>query len=635
MICIKEIFVHWPERNSLKAGVAYTRSGVFTKKWAGKPYSYAADLETTDDEETGGVRIWSWQVATIHTSEQYPRTGYWGTTWDEFFEFIGAHDNAGSLDLWFFNLRFDGEFILDELFRRGYELCRPDSEDVRKKAAPPPGHFKTLISNGSWYRFEFTTPDGVRVSVTDAAKKYPGQTLKSLAVANGLEEGKGEIDYDKYRPVGYMPNLLEVDYIRRDVWILGQVLEHSFDAGLKRMTAAGDAKHQFFTILKSSVAQKAIEDKVRAPLSPVEDRAVRRAYRGGWTYAHPDKTGYHVGPGRVYDVNSLYPSVMYDHVYPIAAFVRDGTAIQSKERRQWLTSDGDLANAVSVFSRRSDDYLFIGQFRVKADLRSGGVACFGSKPGMYAAAVYSSHLDDLFWLTSVDLRLMMDMYEGSFEPVRMMVYSNLRRDLFNEYIDHWMAEKEAATVEGNKPRRQIAKLMLNSLYGKFGASATTLSNIPRFIDGALNLSEKVEDSGSPMFLPIAAFVTAYARDVTVRAAAACGDRFCYADTDSIHVVGDYPVPGLDVHETRLGAWKHESSFTDAVFCRAKQYCELSPEGELDVKVAGMPREMKSYVRMDDFITGRRFDDGKLRPTHVRGGVRLVPTGFDLKPAGEE
>lgn len=626
----RECFIHWPKRLRALSETIGTRSGYFPQKWAGKKYVYAADLETTDDEETGGVRIWSWQVGTVYTADGYPRTGYWGTTWEEFFDFIGEHSGAGSLELWFFNLKFDGEYILNELFRQGYKYCRMD-----RKASPPPHTFKALISNGAWYMFEFVTPEGVRVTVRDAAKKYPGQTLKSLAVANGLEEGKGEIDYTKYRPVGYMPNSLEVDYIRRDVWILAQVLEHSFDAGLRQMTAASDAKTQFFSILRATSEEKALEAKVKAPLSPVEDQLIRHAYRGGWTYAHPSKVGYHVGPGRVYDVNSLYPSVMYDHLYPVASFVRDGIAIQSREKRQWLKDGRDLANAIDVLNTRSDDYLFIGLFEVKADLRPGGVACFGTKPGIYTSAVYSEHLDGSFWLTSVDLRLMMDMYEGSFTPTRLMVYHNLRRNLFNSYIDHWMAEKEAATVEGNKPRRQNAKLMLNSLYGKFGASATTTSSIPHYQDGRLDLSDKLLDDGSPMFLPIAAFVTAYARDVTVRAAASCGDRFCYADTDSIHVVGDYPVPGLDVHETRLGAWKHESSFTDAVFCRAKQYCELSPEGELDVKVAGMPREMKSYVRMDDFITGRHFDDGKLRPTHVRGGVRLVPTGFDLKPAGEE
>jgi len=629
MTVMREAFSYWPDRFKLAERGEWTRSGAFTTKWAGKAYSYAADLETTDDGPDG-VRIWSWQVATVHTNDSFPRTGYWGTTWDEFFEFIGEHDRVGSLDLWFFNLKFDGEYILNELFRRGYEFCRLDS-----KGSPPPHHFKTLISDGMWYSFEFVTPDGVHVTVRDAAKKYPGQTLKSLAVANGLEEGKGEIDYLKERPVGYMPNPLEIDYIRRDVWILAQVLEHSFDAGLKQMTAASDAKHQFITILRGSVDQKAIEAKVKAPLSPAEDALVRQAYRGGWTYAHPSKVGFHVGEGRVYDVNSLYPSVMYDHMYPIASFVRDGRAIQSKARRQWLTSETDLAAAIDFFLSDPEETLFIGKFSVKASLKPDGVACFGSKPGIYSSAVYSTHLDGTFWLTSVDLRLMMDMYEGSFEPLRLVLYSNLRRDLFNAYIDHWMAEKEAATVEGNKPRRQIAKLMLNSLYGKFGASMTTKCDIPRQVNGVLDLREKVEDTGSPMFLPIAAFVTAYARDVTVRAAASCGDRFCYADTDSIHVVGDRPVPGLDVHETRLGAWKHESSFVDAVFCRAKQYCELSSDGELDVKVAGMPREMKSYVRMDDFITGRHFDDGKLRPTHVRGGVRLVPTGFDLKPAGEE
>ena len=38
------------------------------------------------------------------------------------------------------------------------------------------------------------------------------------------------------------------------------------------------------------------------------------------------------------------------------------------------------------------------------------------------------------------------------------------KGLFNNYIDYWMNEKINAGKEGNGAKRQIAKLMLNSLY---------------------------------------------------------------------------------------------------------------------------------------------------------------------------
>ena len=39
--------------------------------------------------------------------------------------------------------------------------------------------------------------------------------------------------------------------------------------------------------------------------------------------------------------------------------------------------------------------------------------------------------------------------------------------LFKGYIDKWIEVKNEATRTGNKGMRQVAKILLNSLYGKF------------------------------------------------------------------------------------------------------------------------------------------------------------------------
>ena len=43
---------------------------------------------------------------------------------------------------------------------------------------------------------------------------------------------------------------------------------------------------------------------------PEYDESVRRSYRGGFTYLPPEYKEVDVGEGLVFDVNSLYPSVM-------------------------------------------------------------------------------------------------------------------------------------------------------------------------------------------------------------------------------------------------------------------------------------------------------------------------------------
>ena len=88
-----------------------------------------------------------------------------------------------------------------------------------------------------------------------------------------------------------------------------------------------------------------------------------------------------------------------------------------------------------------------------------------------------------------------------------------------------------------------------------------------------SLSPKEQKDG--IYLPIGAFITAYAREKTIRTSQAIKDYsinkygkdlYIYSDTDSIHSL-------LPIEPVRLGAWKHEGDFTKARFVRQKCYLE--------------------------------------------------------------
>jgi len=81
----------------------------------------------------------------------------------------------------------------------------------------------------------------------------------------------------------------------------------------------------------------------------------------------------------------------------------------------------------------------------------------------------------------------------------------------------------------------------------------------------------------------------------------------------------------------LGAWKVEHDgqpFDDAVFLRAKQYCERFGDHD-DVHIAGLPAEIAAQVRLEDLLTPCTWD-GKLVPKRVPGGVVLSNTTFTLR-----
>ena len=139
--------------------------------------------------------------------------------------------------------------------------------------------------------------------------------------------------------------------------------------------------------------------------------------------------------------------------------------------------------------------------------------------------------------------------------------------------------------------------------------------------------EDAEDR-EPVYTAMGAFITAYAREKTIRSAQANYDRFIYADTDSLKLAGRGDPIGLEVHPTHLGAWKDEGSWTRGVFLRPKTYI-MTVDGELKVTCAGMPENVKEQVTYENFHAGSTFT-GKLMPKRFPGGVVLVETTFTIK-----
>ena len=125
------------------------------------------------------------------------------------------------------------------------------------------------------------------------------------------------------------------------------------------------------------------------------------------------------------------------------------------------------------------------------------------------------------------------------------------------------------------------------------------------------LLEKERKKG--IYLPIGAFITAYAREKTIRTSQAIKDYsiekygkdlYIYSDTDSIHTL--LPIEELklfcDIDAVKLGAWKHEGTFTKARFVRQKCYIE-EIEGNIEITCAGMPKQCYEFVEWNKFKTG--------------------------------
>ena len=254
-------------------------------------------------------------------------------------------------------------------------------------------------------------------------------------------------------------------------------------------------------------------------------------------------------------------------------------------------------------------------------------------------------------LTNVDLKLFLEHYDIYDVSYNWGWKYKSSTKIFKSYIDYWNELKVKATKEGNKPLRTIAKLMLNSLYGKFAASPEGRSKIPYLDNNIVKYKLSELEERTSYYLPISIFITSWARDKTIRSAQAVYHRFIYADTDSLHLEGTDIPENLLISDTELGKWKIESTFKRGKYLRQKCYIEdavtpvdeiekfkkenpeclhlVSKDSIINIVCAGMPKGCYKNVTWENFDYGSVFD-GKLGVKHTDGGIVLVDTTFTIK-----
>lgn len=553
---------------------------------------FTADFETTTDPLD--CRVWACGICSIDETHSFK----YGNSLEWFIEF--AKNNIGST-FYFHNLKFDGEFILCYLFEHGYKHVT-DRKKLKTKT------FTTLISDkGQFYSLEicFNKDEDKteKITIYDSLKILPF-SVEAIAKGFNLPISKLEIDYDEKREIGHILTPQEIDYLRNDVEIMSRALLTLFNQDLRQMTQGSNALYDYKKIVGKKNFSKWF------PI-PDYDFDVRQSYKGGFTYCDPRRQGQDIGAGIVLDVNSLYPSVMYYQPLPYG----EGIFFEGKYKPDKLYN------------------LYVQMFTCQFELKENHIPTIQLKNNLsFIPTAYLSSSDDeevTMCLTSVDLELFFEHYHVYNITWHSGWKFKSTTGLFKEYIDKWNAVKMESTINGNKAMRTLAKLMLNALYGKFALNPNVQSKIPYYDNGVIKYALGEKETRNPIYIPVGTFITAWARHKTITSAQKVYDRFLYADTDSLHLIGTEIPKGLEVDPVKLGAWKHESTFTRARFVRQKTYIE-EIDGELNITCAGMPSRCYKHVTWDNFIAGSSFE-GKLQFTHVQGGIVLKDIDFTIKP----
>jgi len=573
---------------------------------------YVADFETNVTPETCAANpVWAWGLAKV--GDDGLRA--YGTSIDSFMRLFWEHDSiysSGFIGIYFHNLNFDGEFILSWLLSHGWYQASGDFKPKSRSKA-----FYCLRNNGKLYQIEFAFKTGARVILWDSWKKLP-MSVRNLSKAFGLSYTKGDIDYEIYREPGHELTPEELDYLKRDVVIVAQALDHIHNGGIRadKMTMGADAYADWETRARNKNPDF---DADYNSLEYVEWQYAKQAYRGGLTLVNPKyRNRRYRRKGRVYDVNSMYPSVMRYNPMPYG----NGTRFEGKP--EFAPNTFTIFEVIAHFERRKNQ---IAVYRPKGYSKTW-------PQGTFVESTYNELEAPIhITLSSVDWETYSKHYEITVvEWLGGYVYQT-RMGTFDDYIDYWIAEKIKAAEEGNKPKKTIAKFKLNNLYGKLGQSIDNTFEFYASLnkEGVVVWHKRLVDcdeNTTYKYMPMAVAITAYARAKLCQMIRAAGNRFIYADTDSVHIFGDYEIPNIDCHPTRLGAWDCESHFSGGKWIRAKAYAEYI-NNAWQYKLAGCPAACLGGLPIEQFYVGAEYHP-KLLPKRTQGGIILVDCGYKFK-----
>lgn len=568
------------------------------------------DFETNNNPED--CRVWLAGKYHIYTEE-----------YEDFYNldtFMAAvlEENC---QIYFHNTKFDGSFILYWLFRSGYKF--------QDRRMPEPEHFSVLMGeSGQYYSVTICSyrVQGTKSPHTEKKKVYTTiyntanlirLSVENMALKFGLEETKGEIDYNLNRPDGYLATPDERAYCKNDCIIAGKCLRKMLDMGLHKMTIGSNALADY----KKMMGEKKY-NYYFPPLTEYIETFCRLSYKGGFVYCMPNIKNKIIKNGTVIDKNAMYGWIMKTKQLPYGHPIwKDGPPSPSKKYP-----------------------LFILQLVCSFKLKPGKLPSIQIRNHpLYVSTDYQTEVKDdvCLTLTSVDYYLLKENYIVYDEQFIGAYYFRSTTGLFDEYITKWSDIKEQAGREGRKGDRQVAKAMITNLSGKFGEKRQHKRKYPVYNDETdmMEYKKTKTETSNKGYVPVAAFVTSYARREVITSAIKISEYgwkkynkecYNYSDTDSIHslLTEEELKDIVKIDSEELGAWKVERKYDKGKYIRQKCYAHVV-DNTTYVTCAGMKSKLAAKVTLSNFKPGTVYT-GNLEAKLVSGGTILQEKNFELR-----
>lgn len=443
------------------------------------------------------------------------------------------------------------------------------------------------LSNGEWFKPE---PRIKKLEILSSTNYYAA-TLAKLGKVFGIEK----LDFDHGEDFTLEKALT---YCHVDVDILEAAVE-GFLTFIERENLGG------FSITVAGQAFKAFRHRFMEQEIMIhnDDRALeveRRAYSGGRT----EVFRMNPVPHRCYyvDVNSMYPAVMRDEIFPVK-----------------MVSFWETATPQQIQTQLDRGMLICCDARVKVDK-----AIFPLKKERLLFPVGD------FWTALSTPELKRALKDGSIIEVKnVVIYEG--KSIFKPYVNYFYHARLDAKAIGDEIHDYLYKLFMNTLYGKFGqrnikmiATDTAPADMidiqsyyqpgqgyqtVKIFGGKVWEQLKGEESKEAYnsFPAIAAHVTAYARMKLWEAIETAGqEHVYYCDTDSLITDG----------------WGYQSLWLSGLIDN-KTLGLMKLEKTGDFQAFGV----KDYIFHDEAIdpkTGKRFKP-EIKIKGISKNARQLPT----------
>lgn len=583
-----------------------------------------------------------------------------------------VNKNSCSLVVYFHNLKFDGSFILDYLIKNHYQqtFYRDCNGNYFKRPPVSSSTFSYNISEqGQWYSINLKYRKYV-IEFRDSLKLLPF-TVSEIGEAFQTKYRKGKIEYMGERHAGGEITPEERDYIANDVLVVKEALESLFEEGHDSLTIGACCFKQWKTIQGYGTKEmfRSIYPDLTQYMTPwgeTCDAFIRKAYKGGWCYLNPKYEGQEIKQsGLTVDANSMYSSNMHSqsgnrYCYGAPKYfygLPNNDIIDDKNTYFFIRfkCSFNLKPGMLPTVQIKGDSRYVGsEWLTTSNYKAGNMIIkneVGPDGNVQPVTVTLT-------MTETDFVMFLNHYDvKNFEAIGGC-YFKTNSGEFDKYIDYYMDRK--MTSRGAK--RQIAKLFLNNLYGKLSASRKADNQVINDKDLECLHFETMESEKEPGYIAIGAQVTSYSRALIIKYAQTNIDRFIYADTDSLHMIGEEDPDGIPLDDVKLGYWKVESHWNNAIFVRQKTYIEHITDGDgyYNVKCCGMTSKLKDIIsyaledkpinldiaiengyneseiefinhgmKISDFTHGFEMD-GQLKAKRINGGTILQNGKFKIK-----